>query len=98
MLGAGEPERLEDGRLVLGVRGPIRGVFEQRREEIESLLRQAAGRRISLDLRDPDPPAAEHAEALPPSPLELARAHPLVRRMMEVFDARIENATLRTRS
>ncbi|MBK7403485.1 MAG: hypothetical protein IPJ41_02335 [Phycisphaerales bacterium] len=65
LLGAGHPLEWREGRLAVEVAGPMRSVVEHRREELEVLLRRAAGRKVTLEVVAPE--EAENTPAPTPS-------------------------------
>jgi len=97
----GQAMSWQDDVLFVEVAGPSRSVVEQRSGEIESLLRQAAGKKVSLRVvgpaseehdRDEDQQASE-AESV--DPLEVAQHEPLVQQAMKLFNGSVESAFLR---
>lgn len=91
LLGAGRPTSWSGGVLTVEVAGPMRSVVEHRREEIESLLRRAAGRKVSLEVCASEV-SEEGPRAIVADPVQMAREHPLVRQAMELFGGRVDTA------
>lgn len=93
--------------LIIEVAGPSRSVVEQRSGEIEHLLRQATGTKVSL--RVVAPAHEEHdsdnaklatqvSQAESVDPVEVAQHEPLVQQAMKLFNGSVESAFLRNPS
>jgi hypothetical protein len=92
MLREGRPVEWRGFELVVEIASPTRAVLEHRREEVEGMLRRAAGKKVALVVRPP-PGEGEQSDAPPPASAEqLAREHPLVKHAMEAFGGRVETA------
>ncbi len=92
MLRAATPVKWEGQTLTVELGGPMRAVLQHRAEEIEKLLRGIAGRKITLEIREPDGAGdAEKAER-PPDATVLAMEHPLVKQAMELFGGKVDRA------
>lgn len=92
MLRAATPVSWEGQTLTVELGGPMRAVLQHRAEEIEKLLRGIAGRKITLDIREPEGAGdAERAER-PPDATILAMEHPLVKQAMELFGGKVDRA------
>ncbi len=92
MLQAARPIRWEGQTLTVELAAPMRAVLEHRAEEIEKLLRGIAGRKVVLEVREPEASGdADRAEP-PPDAATLAKQHPLVQQAMELFGGKVERA------
>ena len=92
MLRAARPIKWEGPTLTVELAGPVRAVLQHRAEEIEKLLRTIAGRKVTLDIREPEDTGKTDSKAPLPDPKMLAMEHPLVRQAMELFGGKVERA------
>lgn len=92
MLRAARPLRWEGQTLTVELGGPMRAVLQHRAEEIEKLLRGLAGRKVTLEIREPE--GAEETDMIerPPDASVVAMEHPLVKQAMELFGGKVERA------
>ncbi|MCC7387262.1 MAG: hypothetical protein IT431_00695 [Phycisphaerales bacterium] len=98
MLRAATPVSWEGQTLTVELGGPMRAVLQHRAEEIEKLLRGIAGRKITLEIREPEgADDAEKAER-PPDATLLAMEHPLVKQAIELFGGRVDRAYYKKKS
>ncbi len=95
MLRAATPIAWKDQTLTVELASPMRAVLGHRAEEIEKLLRSIAGCKVLLDIREPES-TGDTAQAEPPlDPKTLAAEHPLVKHAMNLFNGRVERASLK---
>jgi hypothetical protein len=92
MLREGRAIAWDERDLVVEVDGPTRAVLEHRREEVEALLRRAAGRKVTLVVRAPAGEAQQAEAPAPASAEDVAREHPLVKHAIDLFGGRVGTA------
>ena len=92
MLSAATPVSWEGQTLTVELGGPMRSVLQHRAEEVEKLLRGIAGKKVVLEIREPEEAGKTVTPELPPDPKVLAQDHPLVKQAMELFGGKVERA------
>lgn len=98
MLRAAKPLRWEGQTLTVELGGPMRAVLHHRAEEIEKLLRGLAGKKVTLDIREPEGEGEAGTVERPPDASVVAMEHPLVKQAIELFGGKVERAYYKKKS